>query len=155
MLTVVHLSFNKTRLRQLKVSFDFLPFYFRCNVLNTDLDSEILKKSANVLERFKTSITQYITWWTRMKMSMEQQANSTEELKKFYSQVRKQNVAQKWEKLSTDFQEYSNKVTELAVLGSCTSYLTFIAILRCGFCKTNILVYFSKCRRLGQVRVAS
>jgi len=63
-----------------------------------------------------------------MKMSMDQQANSTDELKKFYSQVRKQNVAQKWEKLSTDFQEYSNKVSELAVLDSCTSYFTFIAI---------------------------
>ena len=63
-----------------------------------------------------------------MKMSMDQQANSTDELKKFYSQVRKQNVAQKWEKLSTDFQEYANKVTELAVLSSCTSYLTFTAI---------------------------
>jgi len=87
-----------------------------------------LKETTKVLERFRTSITQYISWWTRMKMTMDQQANSTNELKKFYSQVRKQNVAQKWEKLSTDFQEYSNKVSELPVLGSCTSYLTFIAI---------------------------
>jgi len=87
-----------------------------------------LKETTKVLECFRTSITQYISWWTRMKMTMDQQANSTNELKKFYSQVRKQNVAQKWEKLSTDFQEYSNKVSELPVLGSCTSYLTFIAI---------------------------
>jgi len=48
-----------------------------------------------------------------MYMAMSQQANSSEELSKMCSAVRKGNVKGKWEQLATDFQEYANKVSRL------------------------------------------
>jgi len=51
-----------------------------------------------------------------MSMTMSQHANSSNELKNTYSEVRKQNIAGKWEELSKDFQEYTNKVNGFMAL---------------------------------------
>jgi len=72
-----------------------------------------LEKNGEVLEIFIESVSRYVTWWTRMHMSMSQQADSSEELSKMYSAVRKGNVKRKWKKLATDFQEYADKVSRL------------------------------------------
>ena len=48
-----------------------------------------------------------------MHMSLKQQANSSDELSKMYSAIRKKTVKEKWEKLGTDFRKYTEKVSRL------------------------------------------
>jgi len=44
-----------------------------------------LENNVDILESFKNSISGYVNWWTRMDMSMNQQAGSIEELSQKYS----------------------------------------------------------------------
>jgi len=48
-----------------------------------------------------------------MHMSLKHQANSSDELSKMYSAIRKKAVKEKWVKLGTDFQEYADRVSWL------------------------------------------
>ena len=74
------------------------------------------QKNVEVLEIFKGSVSRYVEWWTRMHMSLEQQANSSDELSKLYSAIRKKTVKEKWEKLGTDFRTHTDKVSRLLFL---------------------------------------
>jgi len=96
---------------------------------------------------FRDGVWCYVVWWKRMKMRMAQQANGTDEINKLYSEVRKQKIADKWEKVDAESREYSNKVNEFAAL----SYAHTSSDSRCAFCKTNTPMYFSDCQRLGQL----
>jgi len=69
-----------------------------------------LEKDLHILESFKDSISQYVAWWTRMNMAMSFQATSCEELTRLNNDLRKNKVAEKWQNLSKEFQNYTAKV---------------------------------------------
>jgi len=70
-----------------------------------------LENNVDVLESFKNSISGYVNWWTRMTMSMNQQAESIEELSRMYSNERNKKVVEKWERISDDFRKYTDRVS--------------------------------------------
>jgi len=102
-----------------------------------------LEETIDSLERFKGSVSRYVEWWTRMNMEMEQQANSTDEVKKLHSEVRKQNIARKWENLGLHFQKYTDKVEGPEALNLCVmNHMLTLFPLRCTSFKTNIQICF-------------
>ena len=70
-----------------------------------------LENNVDILESFKNSISGYVNWWTRMDMSMNQQAGSIEELSQKYSGERNKKVVAKWEQISDDFRKYTDRVS--------------------------------------------
>ena len=70
-----------------------------------------LENDVDILESFKNSISGYVNWWTRMNMSMNQQAESIEQLSRMYSNERNKKVVDKWEQISDDFRKYTDRVS--------------------------------------------
>ena len=104
-----------------------------------------LEKAAEVLEHFRSSVSSYVTWWTRMNMSMTQHANSSDEILRAYCELRKTKIIEKWEKLGAIFESYSDKV-KFAIRQDLRA-TDFVVTARCTVYKTNIPIYFPKSTR--------
>jgi len=70
-----------------------------------------LENNVDVLEFFKNSISGYVSWWTRMNMSMSHQAMSIEQLSEECLGERNKKVMEKWEQIRNDFEKYRDKVS--------------------------------------------